>query len=33
MAIAINIGAFIAGAIVGFIFAALLSAGRDNFDE
>lgn len=33
MAIAINIGVFIAGTIVGFIFAALLSASRDNFDE
>ena len=33
MTIAINIGAFIAGTIVGFIFAALLSASRDNFDE
>jgi hypothetical protein len=33
MAIAINIGAFIAGTIVGFIFAALLSARRDKFDE
>ena len=33
MAMAISIGAFIAGTIVGFIFAALLSASRDNFDE
>lgn len=33
MAIAINIGIFVAGAIVGFTFAALLSASRDNFDE
>lgn len=30
---AISIGAFKAGTIVGFIFAALLSASRDNFDE
>lgn len=33
MAIAINIGIFIAGAIVGFAFVALLAASRDNFDE
>lgn len=33
MTIAISIGAFIAGTIAGFIFAALLSAGRDNLDE
>jgi hypothetical protein len=33
MAIAINIGIFVAGAILGFTFAALLSASRDNFDE
>ena len=33
MAMAISIGAFIAGTIVGFIFAALLSSGKDNFDE
>jgi hypothetical protein len=33
MAIAINIGIFVAGVILGFIFAALLSASRDNFDE
>jgi hypothetical protein len=33
MAIAINIGIFVAGVILGFTFAALLSAGRDNFDE
>ena len=33
MTIAISIGAFIACTIVGFIFAALLSAGRDNLDE
>lgn len=33
MTIAISIGAFITGAIVGFTFAALLSASRDNFDE
>lgn len=30
---AISIGTFIAGTIVGFIFAALLSASRDNFYE
>lgn len=30
---AISIGTFIAGTIVGFIFVALLSASRDNFDE
>lgn len=29
----IRIGIFIAGAIVGFAFAALLAASRDNFDE
>lgn len=33
MTIVISIGAFIAGTLVGFIFAALLSAGRDNLDE
>lgn len=33
MTMAISIGAFIAGTIIGFIFAALLSASRDNFDE
>lgn len=33
MAIVINIGIFIAGAIGGFAFAALLAASRDNFDE
>lgn len=33
MTMAISIGAFTAGTIVGFIFAALLSASRDNFDE
>ena len=33
MTMTISIGAFITGTIVGFIFAALLSASRDNFDE
>jgi len=33
MAIAINIGIFVAGVILGFTFATLLSASRDNFDE